>query len=275
MTRLERLLSIALVLSARRRLRAQELAEEFSVTLRTVYRDIRALQQAGFPVVGTAGDGYRIPAASQLRPLAFEPGEAEVLVMAARLLDALVDASLKDRLRSAVSKLEAVLSPAAIERVQDLRDRVAIGPRDRPSGPVATLLEAVNSRRVVTVAYDGLARGERTHRAIEPIGLVRYANVWLVPAFCRLRKDLRVFRADRVVDARLTSEAFVPRPGLTLTDYIRMCEREAAACTSPDKPLSPARRSLQAVATEPHHQEASHERTHPDRHDPGQSQSRF
>lgn len=244
MTRLERLLNMALVLSARRRLRAWELAEEFGVALRTVYRDVRALQQAGFPVVGTAGDGYRIPAASQLRPLALEPGEAEVLVMAARLLDALVDASLKDRLRSAVPKLEAVLSPAAIQRVQEQRDRVVIEPRNRPSGPLATLLEAVNARRVATIAYDGLARGERTHRAIEPIGLVRYANVWLVPAYCRLRDDLRVFRADRVVDAQLTPERFTPRPGLTLTDYIRTCEREAAVWTPPDKPLSPAGRTL-------------------------------
>ena len=103
MSRLERLLSTALVLSARRRLRAQELAEEFGVTLRTVYRDVRALQQAGFPVVGTTGDGYRIPAASEFRPLAFKPGETEVLVMAAGLLEALVDAPLKDQLRAAVS----------------------------------------------------------------------------------------------------------------------------------------------------------------------------
>lgn len=275
MTRLERLLSIALVLSARRRLRAQELANEFNVTLRTVYRDVRALQQAGFPVVGTAGDGYRIPPASQLRPMAFEPEEAEVLVMAARLLDALVDAPLKDRLRSAVSKLEAILSPAANQRVQAHRDRVVIEPRWRSNGPLTTLLEAVNARRVVTIAYDGLARGERTHRAIEPIGLVRYANVWLVPAYCRLREDLRVFRADRVVDAQLTPETFGPRPGATLTDYVQMCEREAAACTSPDKPLSPARRTLRTVATGDHQPEASHERTHPDRHDPGPSESRF
>lgn len=275
MTRLERLLSIALILSARRRLRAQELAEEFGVTLRTVYRDVRALQQAGFPVVGTAGDGYRIPAASQLRPLAFEPGEAEVLVMASRLLEVLVDAPLKDRLRAAVSKLEAILSPAAIQRVQEQRDRVVIEPRQRPSGPLATLLDAVNTQRVVTIAYDGLARGERTHRSIEPIGLVRYANVWLVPAYCRLREDLRIFRVDRVVDAQLTPETFNPRPGLTLTDYIRMCEREAAACTPPDKPLSPARRTLRAVVTEPHQPEVSHERTHPDRDDPGPSQSRL
>ena len=58
----------------------------------------------------------------------------------------------------------------------------------------AMLLEAVNDRKVLAIRYDGIARGKQTEREIEPIGLVRYANVWLVPAYCRLRHDLRVFR---------------------------------------------------------------------------------
>lgn len=113
MTRLERLLGMALLLSARRRLKAEDLAREFSVSLRTVYRDVRALQEAGFPVVGTAGDGYMLPAGSQLRPLALEPGEAEALVMGARLLDAVADDALRSEIRSASLKLEAALRPEA------------------------------------------------------------------------------------------------------------------------------------------------------------------
>lgn len=227
MTRLERLLSIALLLSARRRLRAEDLSGEFGVSLRTVYRDIRSLQETGFPVVGTAGDGYRLPPTTQLRPLAFEPDEAAALVMGARLLDSLVDAPLKGRLRSATAKLQAILTPEAVQRVGELRDRVVIEPRLQKSGPLASLLEAVNNRKVVAMTYDGIARGERTRREIEPIGLVRYANVWLVPAYCRLRQDLRVFRSDRIVEAKLTGEEFKPRPGLTLQDYIKRCEEEA------------------------------------------------
>src|SRR5580765_7157526 len=80
--RLDRLLGIALLLSARRRLRAQALAEHFEISLRTVYRDIRSLMEAGFPIVGTPGDGYQLPSTSHLRPLAMDPAEAEALVMA-------------------------------------------------------------------------------------------------------------------------------------------------------------------------------------------------
>lgn len=228
MTRLERLLGIALLLSARRRLRAGDLAGHFSISLRTVYRDVRALQASGFPVVGTAGDGYRLPATSQLRPLALDPQEAEALAVGARLLAGLADAPLKDRLKTAMAKLEAVLPPAAIDRVADVREKVVVEGSRSATGPLATLLEAVNDRRVVDLTYDGIARGEVTRREIEPLGLVRYANVWLVPAYCRLRDDLRVFRTDRVLTAKLTGESFTPRPGLSLKDYLSKCEVEAA-----------------------------------------------
>lgn len=228
MIRLERLLGIALLLSARRRLRAVDLAKQFGISLRTVYRDVRALQASGFPVVGTAGDGYRLPPTSQLRPLAFEPHEAEALAIGARLLEGLADATLKARLKTAMAKLEAVLPPAAIDRVADVRERVVVDASRSGSGPLATLLEAVNERRVVDLTYDGIARGEVTRREIEPLGLVRYANVWLVPAYCRLRDDLRVFRADRVLDAKLTGVTFTPRPGLSLKDYLHRVEIEIA-----------------------------------------------
>lgn len=227
MTRLERLLSIALLLSARRRLRAEALAAEFAVSLRTVYRDLRALQEAGFPVVGTAGDGYRLPPASQLRPLALDPAEAEVLAVGARLLSPLLDAPLKDRLQSAMAKLEAVLPPEAIQRVVEIRNRVVIVPSAVATGPLALLLGAVNDRRVVAITYDGIARGEKTKREIEPLGLVRFSRCWTVLAYCRLRNDLRVFRADRIIEVHPTGETFMPRPGLTFQDYLRMCEEEA------------------------------------------------
>ncbi|MEW6681903.1 MAG: WYL domain-containing protein [Nitrospirota bacterium] len=228
MTRLERLLGIALLLSARRRLRADDLASHFSISLRTVYRDVRALQASGFPVVGTAGDGYRLPPTSQLRPLALDPQEAEALAVGARLLAGLADAPLKDRLKTAMAKLEAVLPPAAIDRVADVSEKVVVEGSRSATGPLATLLEAVNDRRVVDLTYDGIARGEVTRREIEPLGLVRYANVWLIPAYCRLRDDLRVFRADRILGAKLTASTFTPRPGLSLKDYLHKAEIEAA-----------------------------------------------
>ena len=93
---------------------------------------------------------------------------------------------------------------------------------------------------VVTITYDSLARGETTKREIEPIGLVRYANVWLVPAYCRLRQDLRVFRADQIVEAKLTGEEFKPRPSLSFKTISKDAKRRSAFPhpKPPDRPLS-------------------------------------
>src|SRR5262245_44639772 len=232
--RLERLLGMALLLSARRRLRAGELAERFDVSLRTVYRDVRALQDAGFPVAGTAGDGYLLPAGSQLRPLALEPGEAEALALGARLLDLAADRPLRDRLRAGTAKLEAILGPEAVRRLRD-RESIVLTPTPttRTAGPVSLFLEAVSDRRVVHLVYRGLARAETTRREIEPLGLVRLGDVWLVPAYCRLRQDLRVFRTDLVVEARLTGETYDARAGLTLEDFVRLASQEPRPTAHP------------------------------------------
>jgi len=219
--RLTRLVSMALLLSARRRLKAEELAGHFGISLRTVYRDLAALEEAGFPVIGTAGDGYQLPAAAQLRPLGFEPEEAEALVLAARVLGGSASDDLGEHLRSAVAKLEAGLPPAAVRRLRDHRRAVhlPVGDQQR-AGPLGLLLGAIHDRQVVHIRYDGLARGEATERDVEPLGLVRLGRWWLVSAYCRLRQDLRAFRSDRILEATPTGEVFAPREGMTLEDVV-------------------------------------------------------
>lgn len=143
MKRLERLGSIALVFAARRRLRAAELAEEFSVSERTVYRDVRALQRAGFPIEGSAGDGYRVAAGAYLRPLALGEAEAAALIVAAELLSASADPPLRDRLASASmdGRREPELYwlvPDAHAAWEDLRARapISMAIEERPFGKV-------------------------------------------------------------------------------------------------------------------------------------------
>ncbi|VAX32186.1 hypothetical protein MNBD_NITROSPIRAE01-341 [hydrothermal vent metagenome] len=79
------------------------------------------------------------------------------------------------------------------------------------------------------MTYDGIARGLETKREIEPLGLVRYANVWLLPAFCRLRQELRTFRSDRITQIHLTTETFHIHPDHSFQDYIAMCKKEVDA----------------------------------------------
>lgn len=202
-------------------MRAEDAAAQFGVSVRTIYRDLAALQEAGFPLIGTPGDGYQLSSGAHLKPLAVTPEEAEALVMASRLLLRDADEGLSRHLSSARLKLEAALAPEAMARVkrQDVTVRVADA---APRGPLSVILDAVHHQRVLTMRYEGVRRHDTTVRDVEPLGLVRAGGFWLVPAWCRLREDVRVFRTDRIRATAPTGETFSLREGHTIEDLTRL-----------------------------------------------------
>lgn len=190
---------------------------------RTVYRDLRALQRAGFAVEGNAGDGYRMPADAFLRPLALRETEAEALAMAAQILGASADERLHERLSAALAKLESALTPAARGRVRDHQRQMAVSRMaQRDGGPVAAILDALSARQVLQIRYRSIA-GAPSERAIELLGLVALENAWLLIAFCRLRQAARAFRVDRIEHLAASAETFEPREGLSFAEVL---ERE-------------------------------------------------
>jgi predicted DNA-binding transcriptional regulator YafY len=217
-TRLERLLAIALFLGARRRVLARDVAAKFAVSLRTVYRDMRALAAAGFPVEGTAGDGYRLAQASYLRPLALTGDEAEALALAATGYGATIAPALREPLVRATTKLEAVLDTTTRGRVRDLERRIVVPAFARTLGPDPAVLAALRDRRAARIVY-APPDTARTTREIEPLGLVCRGDVWWLVAYCRLREDARAFRLDAI--ARFTPRAaFPPRDGFSFDAVI-------------------------------------------------------
>ncbi len=227
MKRLHRLVSLALLLSARRRLTADEAARHYGVSVRTMYRDLAALEEAGFPLTGTPGDGYTLADGAQLKGMAVTPDEAEALVLAARILQRDADEQLAATLQGAVVKLESTLSPDARRRLKSSRATVKLmRGAEKKAGPLSLLLDAVHERKVLRLVYDGLGRGVPTEREVEPLGLLRFADAWLMPAWCRLRGDVRMFRSDRVRSAKPTGETFTEREGYTLADLGRRHAQE-------------------------------------------------
>lgn len=220
MPRPSRLLSLALFFSSRRRMRAEDAAEQFGVSVRTVYRDIAALEEAGFPIIGTPGDGYHLASGAHLRPLAVTPEEAEALVVAARLLLQGADETLSAQLSSALLKLEAGLPTEAMARVKRQYVTVRVPESKTGQGPLSIILDAIHHRRVLQLSYAGVKRQATTERAVEPLGMVRAGTFWLVAAWCRLRNDVRVFRSDRILATTVTGETFTPRPGATMEELV-------------------------------------------------------
>lgn len=219
MRRLERLLAIALFLGARRRVRASDVAERFAVSLRTVYRDMSALMAAGFPVEGNAGDGYHLAQESFLRPLALDEEEAEALAVGARALAASVEGRMREALARANSKLHAALQPAARRRVARLEARIVVPELARSNAPHAAMLEAIRECRAAAIHYLDPRNEKRTRRTIEPVGLVCRGDAWWLVAWCRLRKDARAFRVDRISHWKPAGN-FTPRRGFSFAEIV-------------------------------------------------------
>jgi len=221
MRRLERLLAIALFLGNRRRVLARDVAEQFEISLRTVYRDMRALQEAGFPLEGTAGDGYRLSQASFLRPLSLTPDEAEALTLAAHALSASATPSLHEPLSRATAKLEASLDDATRRRVLELQRRIAVPEFvRRTSGPTGEVLQAIRARHAVEIVYSDPRSAKQSRRVVEPLGLVCVGKAWWLVAYCALRRDARAFRIDHIEKWSPTGETFKARRGLSFSEII-------------------------------------------------------
>jgi predicted DNA-binding transcriptional regulator YafY len=210
MRQMDRRLLILMRLRQERPVTAGGLAEEIGCSVRTVYRDIDALSQAGVPVAAMAGEGYRLVSGYHLPPVAFTAEEAVQLLLGADLAAGLGTNVQREAVRTAAAKVEAVLQAQTRAEVENLRQRIRVSPwlRREPSSHLPVLQQAVIEARVLHLRYRAFESGEITERKVEPHGLTFYGDDWHLVAYCRLREGMRDFRAARILDVRLLDETF-------------------------------------------------------------------
>jgi predicted DNA-binding transcriptional regulator YafY len=228
MNRTDRLVAMVLHLQGRRVVRAEELAGHFSVHIRTVYRDIAALGEAGVPISGEAGVGYCLMKGYQLPPVMFTAEEATSLFVGGELVKQFTDASLHAPMASALDKLRAVLPRDRQDHVERLVNHTLVVNRPSRMAPGATaqrwllpVQQGVVLRRVLHLAYRGRDQEKETQRDVEPLGVVYYAGAWYLVAWCRLRKDFRHFRVDRIRQLEVLPMVFPPRPDFSLVKHMQ------------------------------------------------------
>ena len=185
---------------------ARWLADRFEVSLRTIERDISALQQAGVPIYATPGrrGGYALDESSTLPPVNFTPEEATAVALA---LDRQAGGPFSRAAGVALRKIVGVMSTADAAAAQRLAARVQLiddTSLRHPSIP-SVIEQAVVDRRVLRITY-GDDEGNVTRRDVEPVAFVGSDSQWYLVGWCRLRDDARVFRIDRVQAAALTGE---------------------------------------------------------------------
>ena len=200
---------------------AARLAEETSVSLRSLYRDIDSLRAAGARIDGERGYGYRLVEDFALPPQTFSRIEIEALVLGLGEVQHLGDPALAEAARSALSKVAATLPD---EREQQLLH--AISQVYRPSAryvldvDMAMLRSACWAEEVLGIRYVD-ADGAATQRRIKPLALAYHQNVLALLAWCCLREDYRIFRADRIEAVERTDESFRPHRASLLRDYLQ------------------------------------------------------
>lgn len=231
MNRLDRLTSILIQLQSKRVVTAQEVAERFSVSLRTVYRDIRTLEEGGIPLSGEAGVGYSIMDGYRLPPVMFTQEEATAFITAEKLIAKLTDESVDESYKSAMYKIKAVLRASEKDYIETLDKHIEV--IDSPyiatpklqSGLIPLILKSITEKSVLSLDYFANHSQERTKRNIEPVGIFYMRNYWHLVAYCHLRKDYRNFRVDRISSIDKTSKTF-EKEHPSLDTFIKRVSKE-------------------------------------------------
>ena len=224
MKRLHRLTAILVKLQSKRIVLAAELAEKFDVSIRTIYRDMQALSEAGVPIGAEAGTGYFLVDGYSLPPIMFTEKEANALLTASKIIRLNNDQSLIEQYQEAINKVIAVLKTTQKEKLEILDKRILTWQKEEklPSNSLLVIQQAITDRRVLEIQYTAASK-EFTKRLVQPLGVYFTNNTWVMIAYCKLRKDYREFRTDRILNLTETQEIFPPRH-FTLEDYFKRFE---------------------------------------------------
>ena len=211
MNRIDRVTAILIQLQTKKLVTAKDIAQRFHISLRTVYRDIRTLEEAGIPIGSEAGKGYYLVDGYHLPPVMFTAGEVSSLIKAAKVMQGYGDeACLKD-LASAIYKIKAILKYDDKSFAQELEDKVYCTCRQETTltnNALDTLQTAIYNKQVLLIHYVAMGKQEPESRTVEPISLGFFDNNWYLIAFCLLRKEYRTFRVDRIKNVSVEKKEF-------------------------------------------------------------------
>jgi len=204
MNRIDRVTAILIQLQSKKVIRAQEIASRFSISLRTVYRDIKTLEEAGIPIAGEAGVGYSIMEGYRLPPVMFTKEEAIAFLTAEKMVEKLTDNSSARYYREAMYKIKSVLRYTEKEMMEDMESHIEVignpylPAKEDNSMHLQTILKSIAGKSILDIGYFANHSQQYSNREVEPVGIFYLGNYWYLIAYCRLRKDYRNFRTDRI-----------------------------------------------------------------------------
>lgn len=220
--KIDRLLAITVLLLNRQRISAKELADRFEVSMKTIYRDIDALGQAGIPVVAHKGasGGFEIMEEYTINRQFLSIKEMAAILAAIKGAASALDDGLLEHL---FEKMEALIGK--MEQGQSSYENAGVVFDFRPweqssaaQKKVHSIKQAIERSLPVRITYSN-REGAGSERIIEPYKLILKGQLWYVQAFCTLKNEFRVFRLSRITRYHIVDFPFVPRKPPQLDKY--------------------------------------------------------
>jgi predicted DNA-binding transcriptional regulator YafY len=224
MNRIDRLFGIVTLLQSRKFVTGEKIAEKFNISVRSVYRDIKALNEQGIPVSFEPHRGYFIVNGYFLQPVSFSTEEANALLLMESIVSAFSDKSIHHYYSSALTKVKSVLRSSQKDSIEKLAANIKL------QVPVCfiqsfdyltRIQHAIASRKILEIGYTNKLE-EVSVRKLEPIGLIFYALSWHLIGWCHNKKDYRDFRVSRILRLQCTEENFSISQHMPLSDYMEL-----------------------------------------------------
>jgi len=223
MNRIDRLLGILTLLQSKKFVPAEKIATKFNISIRTVYRDIKALVELGIPVSFEAAKGYFVVQGYFLPPVSFSSDEANALLLSESLVYGFADKSIQKHYSSALGKVKAVLRSSQKDTLDKLDESIRL--QLHPNlvmnvDHLSVLQQAIGNKNIIAIEYID-AKEELTNRNLEPIGLIFYAFNWHLIGWCHTRRDYRDFKVARITSLRNLGLPFQNTSHIELGEYMK------------------------------------------------------
>ncbi|MFP3592608.1 helix-turn-helix transcriptional regulator [Chryseobacterium sp. SIMBA_038] len=220
--KLDRVTAILTQLQSKPIVRAQDLAAKFDVSVRTIYRDVKTLENAGIPIIGEAGSGYSLMDGYKLPPVMFTKEEVLSFITAEKLMQKFLHQSLGNHYQTAMEKVRSVLKYSDRNLIQNIEKQIDVynyHPKtvDNIQNIIPIILESIAEKKQITLEY-ATVDSKVSMRTIEVVGVFFEFNYWYIMAFCTLRNDFRQFRVDRILQIFKTQNPFLQEYG-QINDY--------------------------------------------------------
>lgn len=229
MNRIDRLMGIVTTLQSKKYLSAEQIAEHFGISVRTVFRDLRAMGEIGVPIGFEAGKGYYITDGYFLPPVSLTMEEANTLALLEPLVERFADKSVQQHFATALTKIKMVLGNTQRKNFERIQAQTANFIPEMyvhllpDTGYLTTIQNAIVQKNILRIEYE-TSGGESSVREVEPIGLTFYSLNWHLIAWCHLRNDYRDFRTSRIQKLVMTMLPFRKTDHRTLQEYLKIME---------------------------------------------------